>query len=87
VIDSSVYENWKHNNKNRKPKFDYILELMEARSIAFLTGVHHKIYYGSQLTIRIINPVTAQFINVLYWIPLTMLYYRLDSSLSDHNST
>lgn len=65
VIDPSVYEKWKGNHQDRKPKFDYILEVMEARSVQYSIGIHHKSYYGSQLTIRIINPITAQIVGVL----------------------
>lgn len=65
VVDPSVYENWKADHKTRYPTFDYILEVMEARSTSYYTGVRQKVYYGTQLTIRIINPVSGQIVGVL----------------------
>ncbi len=65
VIDPAVYDNWKKGNNSRKPPFDYILEIMETRSVSYATGIHNISYYGSLLSIRIINPITAQTVGIL----------------------
>ena len=65
VVDPSLYNDWKTKNSKRSPKFDFILEIMEASSINFHTGIKNKILKGSFLTIKIINPITTQTVGIL----------------------
>jgi hypothetical protein len=65
VIDPTVYDKWQKGNKDRNPPFDYIIEIMEARNVSYPTNIHNRQYYGSLLSIRIINPVTAQIVGIL----------------------
>lgn len=65
VVDPSLYDHWKLKNPDRSPKFDYILEIMEAYSRAYTTNVRNKILFGTELTIKIINPVTTQTVGIL----------------------
>ncbi len=65
VVDPSIYDQWKLKNPDRSPTFDYILEIMEAYSKAYPIGVRNKTLYGTELTIKIINPVTAQTVGIL----------------------
>lgn len=65
VVDPSIYDQWKLKNPDRNPTFDYILEIMEAYSKAYPTNVQNKTLYGTELTIKIINPVTAQTVGIL----------------------
>lgn len=65
VVDPAIYEIWKSNNKERKPKFDYIIEIMEAYSTSYSTGIHNRYLEGIQLTIKIINPISGQTVGIL----------------------
>ena len=65
VIDPSLYHKWKSTNKERSPKFDYILEIMEAYSTQHSTGINNRYLLGSKLIIKIINPITHQTVGIL----------------------
>jgi hypothetical protein len=56
---------FKIQNSKRSPKFDFILEIMEASSLNFHAGIKNKILKGSFLTIKIINPITTQTVGIL----------------------
>lgn len=65
VVDPEVYRHWKLNNPSRTPKFDYIIEIMEAYSTKHFTGINNKILLGTKLIIKIINPISGQTVGIL----------------------
>ena len=65
VIDPSLYHKWKSDNNDRNPKFDYIIEVMEAYSTQHPTGIKNRLLLGSKLIIKIINPITSQTVGIL----------------------
>jgi hypothetical protein len=65
VVDPEVYRHWKLNNPSRTPKFDYIIEIMEAYSTKYFTGINKGFLLGSKLIIKIINPISGQTVGIL----------------------
>ena len=65
VVDPAIYKHWKLNNPIRTPKFDYIIEIMEAYSTKYHIGINNKILLGSELIIKIINPISGQTVGIL----------------------
>ena len=65
VVDPTVYKHWKLNHPKRTPKFDYIIEIMEAYSSEYSTAINNRVLLGSELTIKIINPISGQTVAIL----------------------
>ena len=65
VVDPTVYKHWKLNHPERTPKFDYIIEIMEAYSSEYSTAINNRVLLGSELTIKIINPISGQTVAIL----------------------
>ena len=65
VVDPAVYKHWKSNHPERKPKFDYIIEIMEAYSTKHSIGINNRVLSGSKLIIKIINPISGQTVAIL----------------------